>query len=230
MAIAFDSASVLGNNGGTTNTLTSLHSCSGSDRILFIGFAGDTIAGANDITSVTFNGVAATALFTGVTTESDRYYYLYYLINPDAGANFLTITAASTHYLFGVSTSYTGVSQVGFPDASTTNSAAPGGAGTLATSVTTVADNCWTCLFACHNGNGGAPTAGTGSTRRALSSFNANALFDSNAPKTPAGSASMSVTWFDPTTYGIGTLMWSIAPAGAASATWPGYISPFGWT
>ena len=59
MAIAFDAATDGGNvNPGTT--LTFAHTCTGSLGLLVVGFNGDNIGGADDVSSVTYNGVALT--------------------------------------------------------------------------------------------------------------------------------------------------------------------------
>ena len=86
----------------------------------------------------------------------------------------------------GAAVSYTGAGQSGQPDNTDTSYA-------LATSVTCdltpVATDCWSVLFT--KTNGGAASAGTGSTSR-VSSVNGYALFDSNG--TISGSTSMQAT------------------------------------
>lgn len=218
MSIAFNAAADLGNNGGTTNSLTASYTCgSGSNRLLVVGLVGDTDNGNDDITSVTYGGVAMTlakksASATGGTL---RYDYIYYLLNPASGANNVVINCTNNHFLLAVAADYTGVKQSGQPDATTTQTS--GSAVTsLTTSITTVADNCWAVLLEQQDKTGATPTAGAGATRRTFgASFNQPALFDSGGAITPAGSYSMT------TNYGIADLIThviaSFSPAGGAT-------------
>jgi hypothetical protein len=222
-AIAFDAATNGGNS--TTGTLSWTHTTTGSNRLLVVGFKGDSTLSLDDISGVTYNGVAMTAIYTGQTAGSDRFYYLYYLLNPASGANTVQITAFNAHYLFGASASYTGVQQSGQPDAMNSNSGTA--TGSLTTSVTTVADNSWVVMFGVVSNDDGTLAAGTGATERVATDFNAGALFDSNASKTPAGSYSM--TWTTPgSSYNKGSLLVSFSPAGGGGATAPPTLSLLG--
>lgn len=207
MAIAFDIAS----DGGLVNPGTSLtwsHTCTGSDLILFAGCFGQT--GSDVITGITYNGVAMTLVDKILEGgASGRYTYLFYLLNPATGAHDVVISASGSTAISGLAASYTGVKQSGQPDASAKNSAA-GLAGNTdyTTSVTTIADNCWTVLFA--KNNSGAPTASAGSTERE-DNGNGIGIYDSNGVITPAGARSMLVK-----TAGVadwGSVMASFAPA-----------------
>ncbi len=185
MSIAFDAAT----DGGVVNTATSLtfaHTCSGSNRMLFVSVvAGNT---PNTITGVTYNGVAMTKI-DSVINGTDRYVYLWYLIAPGAGAFNVVVTSNANELIMATAASYTGVKQSAQPDAHTTNT----GTSPVTTSVTTVADNCWTILVG--YANGGALTASTGSTFRVQgATFTNPTMFDSNTALTPAGSKSMAVT------------------------------------
>lgn len=195
MAIAFDIAV-----DGLQNTGTSLswnHTCSGSLGILWVGFNGDNIGGADDITSVTYNGVAMTLADkqVGGATGGDRNTYLYYLIGPATGSHTVTINCSGSHLLQGGSASYTGAKTSGQPDAHTINAEINPVFQTLTTSLTTSADNCWTILVEnCYDG-GTPPVAGTNSTRRTFDATNGGwGLFDSNGAIHPAGSFSMTTT------------------------------------
>jgi hypothetical protein len=190
MAIGFDAAVDGGNNGGATSGLTFGHTCTGSDRLLLVGFYGDVTGGNDDISSVTYAGAGMTLV--GKTTATlARFAYLYYLTGPASGANNVVITAGSTHYLIATAASYTGVNATGQPDASATNLAATTG---ITGTVTTIADNCWTMAAGFKNFTGVGISAGAGTTERAEgASFLYNAMYDSNAAKTPAGSSSLVV-------------------------------------
>jgi hypothetical protein len=225
MAITFDAAT----DGGNVNPGTSLtwsHTCTGSLLILFVGFNGDNIGAADDITSVTYNGVSMTLAAKQINPASggDRDTYLYYLLGPATGAHNVVISCTSSHVLQGGAVSYTGVKQSGQPDATAINFEVTPSAKTLTTSVTTVADNCWTVLVeGCFDAAN--PLAGAGSTRRTFDGVNGGwGLFDSNAPKTPAGSTSMTTTRAnDPFSLAILHVMASFQPdtGGGASVTYP---------
>lgn len=229
MAIALQAGSPTdgGNNSGASGSLTfAVNVGAGSDRILFVGFAGAKgNESLDDVTGVTYAGAAMTLVGKRVTAASDlRNCYLYVLVNPASGTNNVVISCSNTHYLLGGAVSYTGAAQSGQPDATNTNSTT----GTsLTTSVTTVANNCWTVLVNTGFASSNAPAEGTGSTRRTYEgSFGAWGLFDSNAVITPAGSYSMQTT-YPAAGDGINHVMASFSPSGGggggpAPTTYPG--------
>jgi len=209
MAIAFDAATDGGNATGTSHTFS--HTCTGANRALAIGVVGDVTSGGNDdITGVTYNGVAC-AFVAKVTSTINRFLYLYLIVAPASGANNVVISAGSSHFLAGVAASYTGVGQTGQPDASVS--------GALTTSaitgtVTTVADNCWLVGTAYHNFTGNPLAAGTNTVERVEdATFTFLGMYDSNAAQTPAGSYSLQVTHISTA---IGIIVMSLAPPGAA--------------
>jgi hypothetical protein len=207
MAIAFDAATNAGANGGTSFTFA--HTCSGSDRILFVGFVWDP--GDDDVVSVTYNSVAMTLVAKILTGGMNR--YLYRLVAPATGANNVVITITTGRTVFAGATSYTGVDQGSQPAGTTNNSAS--GATSLLTSITTTVDNAWTVLLeGSYNGNP-EPGAGTGSTKRtADASFGTWGLFDSGGAISPAGSYSMTTTRTSATDREIGHIMVAINPPG----------------
>ena len=208
MAIAFDAVTDggFGTVAGTTKTFA--HTCTGSDRILFVATAGGS-GFTDDITGVTYNTVAMT-LVNKVKIPGDRYIYLWYLIAPATGSNNVVVTTSTSGGFVGASaTSYTGAKQSGQPDANTTNTVT---GNSLTGTLTTIADNCWTVLAG--EQNGATPTAGTGSTLRTTSQN--PELFDSNGAITPAGSTSMTITGSSGN--GMALVMASFAPAVSASA------------
>lgn len=199
MAIAFDSATnpALANS----TSLTFAHTCSGSDRILFVG----TMVRTTTISGVTYNGVSMTAIGTRELVSGADYIQWFYLIAPATGANNVVISLNASNIIIGGAVSYTGAKQTSQPDAVTNNPATT--ESTTTTSVTTIADNCWTILLARANDDGNT-SASTGSTLRADTAGYIQ-LYDSNAAKTPAGSTSMVVTQSNQAT---ATQMISIAP------------------
>lgn len=184
MAIAYD-ATAGANTGAPATSYTYAHTCTGSDRILFVGAM--IAIGTDTITGVTYNGTATTLIASQkMSTASGYYAKLYYLVAPSTGANNVVISSSSSGFIFGKSASYTGASQTGQPDGSTTGTTA----GTsYTTTLSSTADNCWAVLY---DAGDRQPVASTGSTQRSAGSN--DGIFDSNSAKTPAGSISMTLT------------------------------------
>jgi hypothetical protein len=116
MAIAFDNATDGNINNGTS--LTFSHTCSGSNRFLKVSIK---LYGANDITGVTYNGVAMSHIATAVQGTEGSRAVMYGLIAPATGANNVVISRTSSNFIAGSAESYTGVSQSGQPEASGTD-------------------------------------------------------------------------------------------------------------
>ena len=217
MAIAFDAAV----NGGLVFPGTSLtwsHTCSGSDRILFVGVVGGT---TDTVTGVTYDGVAMT-LVNKCVAGADFYSYLFYLIAPSTGAHNVVISASSG-LIIGLSSSYTGVSQTGQPDSSSTKISTVASA-TYTQSTTTVADNSWT-IFHLRESTGRDATAGAGTVTRIEYGAAGAHICDSGGAITPAGSSSLNISNFQgvspPSFAGV---MASFKPAGAAPTFLPKII------
>lgn len=200
--IAFDASS----NGtiATGTSITWAHTCSGSDRILFV-LSFDTDGGSSVVTGITYAGTAMTKI-TGIQVSGDRWITLWYLIAPATGSNDVVISASASVILCGTAQSYTGAKQSGVPDASNTNSGST--VTSLSGSVTTIADNCWTIAIL-KTQVIKTITADGGTTNRTIQ----DALWgvDSNAPKTPAGSTSLGGSWTGTTNAAI--IIASFAPA-----------------
>ena len=205
MAIAFDAAS----GGATTaaSSLTFAHTCTGSDLILFVG----AFNGTNNVTGVTYNGVAMTLVDTAVA-QAGVNYKLFYLINPATGANNVVIsTDVASNVLRGVSTSYTGSAQSGQPDSFSKVQ----GAQTypLAISTTVVAANCWLVMAGGNVDDG--QNAGTNTTSRVA--VNSMEMFDSNATVGTGAQVLNATSTVSPTNSGF--VIVSLAPAGGAAGT-----------
>jgi len=176
--IAFDAYVADQNSGGPT--LSYSHTCSGADRILFVGA---TCYGASSVT-VSYNGVAMTEIGSG---SQD---HLFYLVAPASGTNTVLVTVDAGGIHSG-SVSYTGAKQTGVPDSF--NVASQGaGSSTFDISTTTVADNCW--LVAIVEAGSYGSLNGTGTTQRAGVYSSWVYIYDSNAAKTPAGVSTLEVT------------------------------------
>ena len=97
MAIAFDAAART-DAGANQTTATVSHTCTGSDRILFVQAIsnddGDTVTG------VTYNGVAMTKIGSSVGVppagSSSNFLSMWYLIAPATGANNVVVTRSTS--------------------------------------------------------------------------------------------------------------------------------------
>lgn len=186
MAIAYDAQS---SGTGSANPWTWSHTCSGTERFLVVAITSSGIAG----TAVTYNGVSMTLLATvgiGVTK-------FFYLSNPASGTNTISVSGSSSGQQ-GCAVSYTGVDPTGNPSVtSLTDSGAA--TTTITNSINTTVDNSWVIgMGEYENINLVSLVASTGATQRVnlASDFGtgyAIGIFDSNGPKTPAGSYSMTL-------------------------------------
>ena len=184
MAIAFDTSTSSGSS--STSTLTRSHTCSGADRVLVVFVK--VYNTSNLLTSVTYYGVGLTQV-TAIQDASNRWSYSYILDNPATGANNVVVNLSSATFVSSSSHSYTGCATSGIPDASAASNIATVD---VSISATTTVDNCW--LVGAYAG-ARTYTAGGGTTQRQVNT-NADYLvtFDSNSPKTPAGTYSLAGT------------------------------------
>jgi hypothetical protein len=188
VGLALDSTTAA--NGASTATLTFAHTCSGTNRILFVSATSNS---GVTVTGITYAGTAMTEIDSH-TDGAGPTTYLYYLIAPAIGANNVVISASGSSALVGSAISYTGAKQSGQPDASGEGSDATTTHYTQALS--SVANNCWHILTA-RTGNGYAWTADSGTVVRIQPEstyLGACGIVDSNTPKTPAGSVTLGVT------------------------------------
>lgn len=194
MAIGYGSSVDGGNNSGSTNSLTfAFNNVAGT--IVFVGFVGDSVGGNDDITGVTYGGDTCDFIDKRSAANGDRKLYLYVRQNPKTGSNNVVISCTNNHYLYAGAVSYTGAATTTQPDNSTTSDSTNRGVTSWATSLSSVADNCWHMLVEGSYSAGGAPGAGASTTRRVYGvSDGPWGLFDSNAAKTPAGSVTLTTT------------------------------------
>lgn len=196
-AIAFDNSV---DGGGGSGNLTFGISCSSSaNRILFV----TDVQFTGSVSAITYNGVAMTKLTSITNAGLGQTINLWYLVAPASGANTISVTASGTHNYSA--DSYIGVSQTGAIDNFSSNTLTSGT--TYTTSITTIANNAWTVATIMATNN---LTVGTGTTFRTRANGNNNLeFFDSNGPKTPAGSTSLVVT---STTGTFSSIIVSLAP------------------
>ena len=182
MAIAFDAAS----NGiqGTATSWTWAHTCTGSDRILFV--FGHQVS---NISGVTYAGVSMSIL--GPVGDVA----LWYLVNPATGTNNV-VASGSNNYSRFCSSSYTGIDT----SRGVLASAGPSGNTPLVGTLVTPEANCW--LVMCGRGSG-TLTAGANTIARANPGGDGQELLvDSNGPRS-AGSNSVTIQGNSGTYYGV---------------------------
>jgi hypothetical protein len=220
MAIAHGSATDLGNTSGTS--LTAAYNCgAGSDRFLVVAVIGDTGGGVEDVTGVTYNGVAMTLADKISDTAIARFGYLYTLMNPASGTNNVVVSASSGHFLAAGAAHWTGVSQTGQPEVFNKTFSDNDGDFSLTTAITPNTANSWVILGSFgYDGSGATPPlAGTGSTRRTYeAAFGLWGIFDSNGPQ-PASSYSMEWHYVSGSAADLGSIMLAVAPASGSSAS-----------
>lgn len=170
MAIAVDSAGTIHVNAATT-TQTYSHTTSGSDRILFT-FG---IKTGNNVTGVTYNGVAMTQLAAYQSAQS-LLDYVYYIVAPATGANNIVWSASGSGTFVTGSVSYTGVNQT-TPIPTTTNSSTATNIN-FSHSITTTLSNSWALAFS-RDSDGAALTLSTG-IKRVFNDANGCNGLDSN--------------------------------------------------
>lgn len=200
-------------NGAFVNPTTSItwqHTCSGKNRLLIVGCFG---SGADQITSITYNGIAMQRVDL-IQQPSDRFMYIYTLINPPEGAHDVVVSASASIAISGKSVSYTGVRPYPLVDVKVKGTLT--GQIAFSQTLTPTKKNCWTFLIV-KTGSASQIRAKTGCVMRAsgndLGLFDSNGVIDPIAPKTMevergAGNAS---NW--------GGIMISFAPVNAPFPT-----------
>ena len=187
LTIALDATSQGGEESASSKTWS--HTCTGTNRILFV--SGYIRGNGVDVTGITYNGVAMTAIGTSQQVSTNYYdkLFTFYLLAPATGAHNIVASFNGTNYSDCNAVSYTGVSQTSFPNASTTSG--PTGGTSQTVSLTSTTDNCWMIL--CAEGSNGNLAGGTGTTFRAGAGN--PKMWDTNGAVTPAGSRSMTFTY-----------------------------------
>lgn len=217
MAIAFDSVSS-GTITATNTSVTFAHTVSGSNTIGHVFVTQQNDASANRITGITWNGTAMSLIGTPYTNSGGDTLYLWELINPTTGDIIVTRTG-TTNSGFCQAISHSGAKQSSQPDATASANTTTT---SLATNITTVADNCWTILGT-YDSDGGTITASTNSTQRnALTTY--CKLFDNNTAITPAGAYTMTVTRASGSSPFSGVIA-SISPAVATPNNGAGFFA-----
>lgn len=212
MAIAFDTAIDRQFDAGVSSVTRSF-TTSGSDRYLVVTIF-LTGVGTDNVTGVTYGGVAMTRALTFTNTAVGQRYYIYTLANPASGANNIVVSLSGATNLYTRAGSYTGAIQSTSTPDSSNSLVSDGTSGNITVSTTTVADNCW--LVGLGVGSAADPDAVVSGVIRSGgdSGLEGPSFVDSNGAKTPAGS--YSIGWNFPSLGNNQLGVISIAPVPAA--------------
>ncbi len=215
-SIAFDAAS----NSGKKTAVSSYswsHTCTGGNRLLVVG-DGHSSSADRTVTGITYNSDPMASVRSDLGEEGSLNFRstLYYLIAPDTGSNTVAVTLSDTiGQAAGGAISYTGAKQSSQPDA---HNGGKADSTTPTINVTTSADNSWVVSTVVGYVAGSGQTFTCDNSERWSvnidSSYRAAGGSDTNGPKTPAGSQTMS--WGNG--YGNG-IEWAISAASFAPAT-----------
>ena len=219
-AITFDSAATK----AVTNAASASWSHtigSGTNRVLIVGLATeDTSTTSLAVSSITYNGVAMTAVPSSTATAGsstlDRT-QLFYLINPAVGVHTVAVTfGGAVNGVSAGSVSLSGVAQSA-PTAAAINSAASGT--TLSASVAVATAGSW-LVDVVTSGSGNATfTAGSGQTSRWAVGQSSSGGAGSTKPISAAGTASSS--WTAGSSSQLALSVAVFAPAGGTTVTAP---------
>lgn len=181
-SLAFDAATDENGASASANpTYTKAHTCTGSNRILFVGVSVQSTT--DDLTGITYGGVAMTrmgARVNGIAGSESQ--YLYMLIAPASGSNNVVFTCNATRTIRFNIVSYTGAHQSSQPSAGDTGGS--GASTSLALTSTQGEGSAWYVMFG--RNDAGNYAAGSNTTIRGNTS--AFAICDS------AGAATRTLT------------------------------------
>lgn len=107
MAIVRDTFSAMASP-GSTSSLTRSFTCTGTNLLLLVAFTKRT---NDDITGVTYNGVAMTQIIKRDHADSTEFLYIYGLLNPATGTHDIVASASAASVMYLGAVSYTGVLQ-----------------------------------------------------------------------------------------------------------------------
>ena len=185
MAIVRDALTNMVNNTGNSFTLS--HTVADKPgRVLLVGFTHRT---NDDVTGVTYGGVAMSQLIKVNNTTDGEWLYIYGLIAPATGANDIVASFSTSQVNYYGAVSYYNCKQDGLPNV--TDSLSQETAQTSITATfTTTKDNCIGFAFSY---GGGTETVGDGSA--ILNYLNGVGMLESNPLAIPTGEFSMTVNF-----------------------------------
>lgn len=212
-AISFDATSAWTTGSSVTSTSFNITVGTSSNEMLFVL----ALTTNSSTATAKFNGVSMTQILARSGTGNDtRTITLFALPSAVSGTHSVVISVPATQAVVqGGASSYFGMNQSTTPDATST-AEATATVSTYTASLTTVSNNDWTILGVREEMGGGNFLAGASTTFRSNSAT--TALSDTNAPKTPAGVQSMTVT-DSGGVVGLYDVMAAFSPAGTSTST-----------
>ncbi len=189
-AIAFDqttgSLGTVGPGTAVDNTVT----LTGSNVAIFVGWVGNN-SGSEECTGVTYAGSALTKAGylaqSNPNASADRARYGYYRLSCSTGANTLRVSYSSSHFVFGMCASYTGVDGSGSVDIQ--SSTLGGSVASITLTFTVPTANSWLVTIASVSGYV-SQSASTGAFARGTTDPSTQNIYDSNGT---VGSGSQSI-------------------------------------
>jgi len=223
-AISFDAASRSATTSTGKTSLTWSHAiAAGSDRILVVGVAVEDSSTADaNITSVTYNGAALTAVpsskisggGTGIIQTQ-----LFYLLNanlPASGAfNVVVSMQGAVDGIVAGATSLAGVSQTA--PAPVATKVDTSGADFISTNITTTVANAWV-VDVVGSGNSGSFTAGSGQTERW--DIAASGMTGATSTKPLASAGTTSLGWTHSGANRLAHSLASLSPSGGGGTSY----------
>jgi hypothetical protein len=191
MAIALDTTS--SNEQPNDSTTTHAHTCTGTNLCIVVLISvTDATAGDRVVSSVTYGGDALTHNTSAIADNgSGERVDIWYKLGPKTGANNVVVTMGGTCDLFDIHiASFTGVAQVGQPDA-IAGIVVTVAEGPLSESITTVADNCWTVSISQATDTSYNGVSGITQIASTTGGWNKSGYA---GPKTPAGAVAHTYT------------------------------------
>jgi len=217
-AIAYDAtASTSATNAAS---VTWSHTVGSSANILIVGLATeDTSSSVLNVSAITYNGVAMTAvsgaLGTAGSSTLDRA-QLFYLLNPPTGAHTVAVTfGGAVNDVAAGSVSLSGVT--GAPATAAANTATSGTA--ISASATVATAGSWLVDVVCSGASNATFTAGSGQTVRWSKAVSGNGGAGSTQAPSATGSIATSYTASSSSQLALAVAV--LAPASSGGATAP---------
>jgi glucose/arabinose dehydrogenase/chitodextrinase len=188
-------------NGNDVSSISWAHTITGagSNVVLIVGAVSrDSTDADRSVVNVTYNGASLTKVREDNEMTNNVYSSLWYLVNPPAGANTITVTyGGAVTEAFGMAASFSGVDQTSPVDANA--GFTHYGVMTLNQAITTFANDAWIVDVQYAGADGSAtPTSGqTALTSQAIAVGRSNdrALMTAKGPISPAGAANTSYSY-----------------------------------
>lgn len=232
--VAFDSQ---GNSNGGTGGVTSINYTdtiiSTTNTVLYVGVLGNTLAAGSQCCAsvtakkggVTTNLTQETAISPDSPTSGTRFAYSYCMLNPDSGANTITVNANSSSFLGSDSVVYSGADQSHScpPNDMATSSAT--NVTTFSQTVTPTTASSWVASWV-NEAGGNSLIAGANTTIRNTDAGLSTSFYDNNAAVSGATTLNYAQSGTPPNANWTGA-RFTIPPASCATNLPWDWLSPF---